>query len=104
MKNILPSLREKNRYIAYKVSRDLGFNEVKEIIEENALRFLGELEMAKANIMIMDYKKSKGIIKVNNKYTDKLRAALILIKEPIIETIGVSGTLKKARLKYLKEE
>ncbi|MFH1209793.1 MAG: Rpp14/Pop5 family protein [archaeon] len=104
MKQILPSLKEKNRYLVYSVSEDLSFNEVKKIIQNNILRFLGELEMAKANIRIMDdFKYKKGIIKVDNKYTDKLRSSLILIKSPVIQTIGISGTLKKARLKFLKE-
>lgn len=105
MKTILPTLKERNRYLVYKVDKTLKFDEVKEIINKNTLRFLGEFELAKANMMILnEYKKNKGIIKVNNLYTDKIRSSLILIKEPVFETIGISGTLKKARLKFLKEE
>jgi len=118
MKQILPSLKEKNRYIVYSVnsfnidkddkdgkdSKELSFTGVKKIIQDNVLRFLGELEMAKANIYVMDdFKYKKGIIKVNNKYVDKVRSSLILIKSPVIQTVGVSGTIKKARLKFLKE-
>ena len=45
-----------------------------------------------------DEKKRKGILKVNNKYVEKVRFALSLNN---IHTIGVSGTLKKAEKKFI---
>ena len=66
------------------------------------MQFLGEWEYAKANILILDdFKKNRGIIKVNNKYVDKVKVSLMLIKSFVIETRGVSGTLKKARFKFI---
>tara|TARA_Y100000034_G_C6906717_1_gene421042 strand:+ start:4524 stop:4841 length:318 start_codon:yes stop_codon:yes gene_type:complete len=103
MKVILPSLKERNRYIVYQIKNNKKFtiDEIKKELERAILKFLGELEYAKANILILDdFKKSRGIIKVNNRYVDKVKVALMLIKTFIVETKGVSGTLKKARFKF----
>src|SRR3989344_714651 len=104
MRAILPTLKEKNRYLAYEIkdNRKYTLDEIKNEMKKTILQFLGEFEYAKANILILDdFKKNKGIIKVNNKYVDKTRVALMLIRNFIVETIGVSGTLKKARIKFI---
>ena len=104
MKTILPTLKEKNRYLVYEIrnSKKYTTNEIKNEMKKAILQFLGELECAKANILILDdFKKNRGIIKVNNKYVDKVKVALMLIRSFIVETVYVSGTLKKARLKLI---
>ncbi|MBL7147864.1 MAG: ribonuclease P protein component 2 [Nanoarchaeota archaeon] len=105
MKSLLPSLKERNRYLVYEIkTKDkLDFKEVRKEILNSNLRFLGELETAKASVLILnDWKNNKGIIKISHKYVDKVRVALMLIKyinrkNVIFKTIRVSGTLKKAR-------
>ena len=105
MKSLLPSLKERNRYIVYEVksSSELNFKDVKKEISEAILRFLGELETAKASALILnDWRDNKGIVKVGHKHVNKARVALMLIKyinnkKVIFQTIRVSGTLKKAR-------
>lgn len=110
IKRILPSLREKKRYVAFEVISDQKLNrdEVNEAIFDANLGYLGELDCAKANLSIFGYdeKAKKGIIKVNNHYIDYVKASLALIKriknsKVIIKTIGVSGILKKLKSKYL---
>ena len=104
MKVILPTLKERNRYIVYEIknNRKYTINEIKNEMMKSMLQFLGELECAKANILILDdFKKNKGIIKVSHKYADKVRVALMLIKNFVVETKGISGTIKKARLKFI---
>jgi ribonuclease P/MRP protein subunit POP5 len=104
MKVILPTLKERNRYIVYQVNdnKKLTIDEIKKEMKRAMMQFLGEWEYAKANILILDdFKKNRGIIKVNNKYVDKVKVSLMLIKPFIIETRGVSGTLKKARSKFI---
>jgi len=102
MKVILPSLKERNRYIVYEIREKKPFSKVKLEIKNSILKFLGEFESAKANVLILDdFKNNKGIIKVNAKYVDKIKVALMLIKDPVIEAVGVSGTIKKARLKFI---
>ena len=100
MKVILPTLKERNRYLVYQVNDNekLTLKEIKKEMENAMMQFLGEWEYAKANILILDdFKKNRGIIKVNNKYVDKVKVSLMLIKSFIIETKGVSCTLKKTK-------
>ena len=110
LKPILPSLREKKRYLAYKVisKSKINFSSLQKAITETALKVLGQLGVAKAGIIILDkWKNNKGLIRVSHKNVDNLRTALMFVdevdnKEVIIRSIGVSGILKKAEHKYLE--
>lgn len=113
-KAVLPSFREKKRYLAFEIlSKDKSsFAAVKDAILTSCSQFLGTLGMAKAGIIILGDKfskeKQKGLIKVNNKYVNELKASLALIKtmdkkSTIIKSLGVSGMLTKAENKYIKE-
>ncbi len=100
---IIPSLREKRRYLAYHVISQQKMNgiDVKNAILESCNSFLGELECAKAGVMIMA-NGNNGVVRMNNKYLSKVRAAIMLIsnienERVIIMTLGVSGILNKAR-------
>jgi len=105
MKPILPSMKEKNRYIVFQAESKYAqtSTEIKKAITDSVLNFLGELETAKSGFLIMkEFKKNKGIIKTNSKYVDKIRTSLSLVKSANnkkikIKTIKVSGILKKAR-------
>ena len=49
---------------------------------------------------------NKGIVKVNNKYLNELHASLLFVdningRKASVEGIGVSGTIKKAREKFM---
>lgn len=102
MKVILPTLKERNRYLVYEVKSKKSFVDIKKELKKAMLQFLGEFEYAKANILILDdFKKNKGIIKVGHKHVDKVKVALMLIKIFNVETKGVSGILKKARIKFI---
>ena len=109
MKPILPSLREKNRYIVFEVisKNKVKFENVKKEIFNMSNKMLGEFEMAKTGLMVLDdWSNQRGIVKVNRAYTDKVRAAFLFIKkindyDVILQTRGISGILKKARNKFL---
>ncbi len=101
LKPLLPTLKEKKRYVVYAVRSEMrhGLPEVRDIVERAALSFLGKLEYAKAGIMILnDFRNNKGIIRVNRHYVDKLKAALMLINSNMmVSCVYVSGILKKAK-------
>ena len=105
IKTILPSLKEKKRYISFEVVSDnnFSFNEIKKEINKHILKILGEKGYSKAGIMFIDTNtKNQGIIKTNNKELINTRAALTLIneinnKKLIIKCRKVSGILKKAK-------
>jgi len=105
-KVLLPTLKERQRYVVYKVLskdglKDFGNLHNNILTQCNAL--LGIFDGGKAGIMGAKYnsEKSTGIIRVNNKYVDKLKVCLGLIKkinnqEVTIDCILVSGMLNKA--------
>ena len=124
-KTILPSLREKKRYLAFELvsKTKLPFSKVKRAILDSCQAYLGQLGMAKAGIIILgDIMKTKGfqdtknprflrefidqrgLVKVNNKYVNELKASLTLVrdidkKQVIFKSLGVSGMLNKAAKK-----
>ena len=113
IKSLLPSLREKKRYLVYEVISKSRFNDavhVNKAILDASKEFLGNLGMAKAGIITMSDQwngdMQRGIIRVNNKHVDDLKASLVFAgsidgKEAIVRSIGASGILKKAKQKYL---
>lgn len=86
------------------------FSAVSNAIWDKTKEFIGELGIARAGIWLLpdkwDSKKQTGIIKVNNKHVDEIKASLTLVKkidnkDVIIRSRGVSGILKKAESKFI---
>lgn len=126
-KPLLPSLREKKRYVVYEYisEKEISNTKVFYAIINTYKELFGKIELSKANItkpnlyenISRDKKKNKiidlsnenyNIIRINNKYLDPLRVALAYITE--IENIkiniytkGISGTIKKVKSKYIKK-
>ena len=105
MKPLLPSLKEKKRYLSFDIISEGKFSvdDVSKAVISETLSFLGTFGSAKAGIMFLKdkYNNNKGIIKTSHKYVDKVRTSLSLIKEidnkeVIFRTNVVSGILKKA--------
>jgi ribonuclease P/MRP protein subunit POP5 len=113
IKPVLPSLREKKRYLVFEVISDKkleNVNSISKTIMNDCQNYLGEMGMAKAGLMILNNKYNpnmqRGVIKVSHKMVDSLRAALCFVKEidnqkVIVKSVGISGILKKAQNKYL---
>ena len=103
IKPLLPSLREKKRYLAYEVISKHRFNDavhVNKAILDAANDFLGDLGMAKAGILPINDKwnadSQRGIMRVNNKHVDELKASLIFVKNingkgAFVKSVGASG-------------
>ncbi len=112
----LPStLREKSRYVAYQVisEKKLVFSDLNSAMWNSVLNFLGELDSAKMRIWIMkdtyDDAKQTGTIKCAHDFVEHVRSALILIQRigdvrVAVKILGVSGTMKGARTKFLPQE
>ncbi len=105
LKAILPSMREKKRYVAFEVEKPAkaSLAEAKSAIMGSAKDFLGELGMAKAGILFLkDWNDQKGIMRVNSKYANHAKAVLALVKEvdgkkAKIKSVAVSGVVNKIR-------
>jgi ribonuclease P/MRP protein subunit POP5 len=114
LKPILPSLREKKRYLVFEVisKEKVGdIRAVSEAINSHSLQFMGHLEAAKAGILVLgnkwDSSSQRGIIRVGHRHVDQLKASLAFIvkinnSEVIFRSLGVSGIVKKAENNYLK--
>ena len=112
LKPILPSLREKKRYLVFEVISKEKINDINSVsntIWNYSLQFLGQLGTAKAGLMVLDNKWNselqRGIIKVSHKHVDALKSALMFAdkidgKNVIFRSLGVSGILNKAERKF----
>ena len=106
MKLILPSLRENNRYIKFQIDNKKQFTikDIDKSLEEGFLTFLGQLELAKSSFKLVKFKDNKGIIKVNAKYADKLRAMLTMINEINNEKVNVKSLKTSGLINKIKED
>lgn len=115
LKPILPSLREKKRYIVFEVISGGKISDIKAVSDgvwECSLRFLGQLGTAKAGLMVLsnkwDAQLQRGIMKVSHRHVDAVKAALTFAgkigsQDAIFRSIGVSGILRKAENKFLRD-
>jgi len=115
IKPLLPSLREKKRYLAYEVISKHKFHDaihVSKAILDAANDFLGHSGMAKAGLLTLNDKwnpdSQRGMMRVNNKHVDELKASLVFVKniggkDAIVKSVGASGILRKAQQKYLNK-
>ena len=100
-----PTLREKRHYLVLYIetSKDLYERQIKELINNSILEFIGTLGYAKAGPLFIETGETKkgyyAIVSVLTKYVDHVKSACALINEKglSVRCIGVSGTIKKVR-------
>lgn len=105
MKPLLPTWRERKRYIVYEVitahptPRDFSTPLLERLGEQ-----LGVFGAAKAGILSVQYdtRTQTGILRAAHTATPEVRAALLMIthlgrQEVLIRTLGISGALAGAR-------
>jgi len=106
MARLLPSLREKKRYITFAVrsAKPVTGSSVRKAIWDNILGFIGTQGAGEAGPWYLPEKwnanKQIGVLKVGNHFVDACKASLALIqnidKQPvIIRSLQVSGMLNK---------
>ncbi len=107
-KALLPSLREKKRYLVYEVvsEANFGYKDIKDSIVSALKELFGLDGLARAGLDFVEYNQNKGIIRVSTKGLDMLRASFCFVRkvnkdEIILRSLGVSGMLKKARNKFI---
>jgi len=105
-----PTLREKERYIAYEVLSEerIMFSDLEAAIWNTAQDFFGELGNAQTSLWIIknlyDENKQIGVIRCNNFSVDKILTSLGLITRlgdvrVIFKILAISGTIKGLNLK-----
>lgn len=102
MKPLLPTLKEKKRYVVYELLSEQPVHGGEKAVLEHLQRTLGLFDGAKAGILPLRYdeKLQTGIIRVSNASVDKVKAAILLLTKvnglTVIARIrGVSGILDK---------
>ncbi|MFH0832900.1 MAG: Rpp14/Pop5 family protein [Candidatus Aenigmatarchaeota archaeon] len=113
-KMLPPVLRSGKRYIVFEVISDgkINYDDIMDANWDSMLSFLGELNVSLAKPWLIkslyDEENQRGVIKCGNDYVEQVRAALSLIqiiseKKVIIKILGVTGTIKSAKMKYMEK-
>jgi ribonuclease P/MRP protein subunit POP5 len=108
MKPLPPSMREKKRYLKFKVHAEepINFGELSDSVWETSLNYLGSKRTGEANHWLIknqfDKERQKGVIKVEKSCVEDFRTALTLVdkigdKKGFIEVQQVSGSIKKLK-------
>ena len=111
-KRLPPSLRAKSRYVIFEVisEKPISFTEFTSSVWNSMISFLGELQTSESRVWIVrnlfDEKTQKGVLKCGHDRIEQVRASLALIQmvgetRATIHILGVTGTIKSARNKYL---
>lgn len=106
MKPLLPSLKEKKRYLVFEVITKEKLTDFKQSLIEIKMRmnsFFGQINASKAGVQIIrhDAGSQRVLVRVGHRFVDQLRASLLFIdrlegKRVIFRSIVVSGILDKA--------
>ena len=101
---LLPSLKERKRYILFKIeSKETFFVvDVKKSVDGAIKDFIGELGISQASPSFLSerYQNNQFIVKVNHKFVNEIVSAIILIKKikntpVLLQSVIISGTIKK---------
>lgn len=112
-KMLPPTLRAKKRYLAFEVvsASPISYNDLVDALWNGILSFMGELEASEAKLWLIhnlyDPAAQRGVIKCKSTHVEHVRATLALISvigeaRAVVRIIGVTGTIKSAKEKYLK--
>ncbi len=112
---LLPSLREKKRYVVFEVisNKSIHAKAVIQAIHTSFLQVVGEFGAAIAGLYIpgnlLHEKNQRGIIRVHHTMVDALRASFcrmttVLQQPVVVRSVGISGTIEKAKKLVQKED
>ncbi|GBE56647.1 MAG TPA: ribonuclease P protein component 2 [Euryarchaeota archaeon] len=110
--SIAPTLRPNKRYIAFKVNIEgpIKTQEAVKTILREATGFFGENTASRFGLWLTEFdeEKKQGILSCNRKYKGEAVAALTLIgsvggSDASFQVLGVSGTIKALKRKFLKD-
>jgi RNase P/RNase MRP subunit POP5 len=113
VKPVLPSWREKKRYLAFQVlskSRIKAVSEVSKAVWRSHLAVCGELGAGQAGMLFLQDKYNpstqKGLLRVSHDQLHHVRASLALVRQidsqpVVVRSVGASGIMRKAEGRYL---
>ncbi|MFH1174350.1 MAG: Rpp14/Pop5 family protein [archaeon] len=100
MKVLLPSMKERARYLVYEMNTAGNIQHAQVI--EACKAYLGVFDSARAGIMPVATRANRGILRLSHDLLDKVRVSLLLISTlhatpARVHTVYVSGLLNKAK-------
>jgi ribonuclease P/MRP protein subunit POP5 len=109
-----PSLRGRTRYLAFDAisEQKILLDDLINTIWHSVLNFLGEIGTSRANIKIIkdtyDDNRQMGILRCSHDDVENVRSALTLIQRigdvrVILRVLGISGSIKAAKMKFFGE-
>ncbi len=113
LKRLPSSLREKRRYIAFRVWSDeaVAKDELIKGVLREVSSFLGERESARLNFRILDFDEAskQGFLVCSNRGVGRVKACLCLVnqlngKRVRIDILGMSGTVRALKTKFLNKK
>jgi RNase P/RNase MRP subunit POP5 len=111
MKPLLPTLKERQRYVLYEViAAHAVSHDISDALLQRLSELLGVFGAADAGLLSVSYdiRTQTGTLRCNHDQTARVKAALTMIthlgKQPVIIKVrGVSGILAKAK-RFLPQE
>ena len=113
MKMLPPTLREKKRYVAFRVLSDeqISKDELRKAVWVGSLSLLGEIQASSLSLFVLEFDEetSEGFLVCRNNALWKIKAVLALLgeingKRTHVCVVGVSGTIKALKRKFLNME
>ncbi|MEA3229666.1 MAG: Rpp14/Pop5 family protein, partial [archaeon] len=103
----------RERYIVFEILSDktFGLEDAVKAIWSSLLQLFGEAGVSAFHVWIpsnlYNKKRNTGIVRCSHNYVQQVRSALALIRKidenpVIVKTLGVTGTIKSAKAKFLK--
>jgi len=115
MKIVIPTLREKNRYISFQIISEKGeeftYSDLESAIWNTILDFLGEYGVSKTSLWLLkdrwDQKTQIGILRCNHKSVQEVIASLGLIDRlgdtrVTFKILKISGTIKSIKERFMR--
>lgn len=103
MRKLMPTLRNKKRYVAFELVTESNpeLQEVKKALWDSMLRLFGEMGSAKIDAHFIDEqcKGKRGVIRFSHTATDELLSSFAFVssvsgKKAILRSLGISSTVK----------
>jgi ribonuclease P/MRP protein subunit POP5 len=109
LKPLLPTLREKKRYLAFEIlaSTEFSWQEIKTAVHKAIAMHIGRVGLAEAGMLFVEHNKNKAVLRTSHTTLNTIKAALLFITEinnqrVIVRSIAASGMLAKA-VDHIKE-
>ncbi len=113
LKTLIPTLRERERYIAFQIISEnpISYIDLEKNLWDVMEEFLGEYGLSKTSLWLIknlyDSKNQMGIVKCNHKSLTQVLACLGLISRlgesrVVFKILKISGTIKGLRVNLFK--